>query len=152
MRAIIQRVREAAVDVQDAGQSKRVGQIGSGILTLLGVEAGDTEKDLEWVLQKISKLRIFEDAEGKMNLSALDLKKEHLLVSQFTLLGDTSQGNRPGFSKAARPEVAKPLFEKAVARSRELGLKTESGQFQAEMWVSLVNDGPVTFIIESPKT
>ncbi len=145
MRALIQRVKWAKVIVD----GKTVGEIGPGILTLLGIKNTDTEKDVQWTVGKISKLRIFEDSDGKMNLSLLDQKLEHLIVSQFTLYGDTEQGNRPGFADAARPDVAQALYEKALQFSRELGIKTEAGKFQAHMEVSLLNDGPATFIIES---
>jgi len=126
------------------------GEIGAGIVTLLGVAPTDTEKELDWLISKIVKLRIFEDGAGKMNLSLLDLKREHLIVSQFTLYGDAKQGNRPGFVGAARPEIARPLYEKSLELSRSLGVKTEGGQFQAEMRVHLINDGPVTLILDTP--
>jgi len=145
MRALIQRVKWAKVVVE----GKTVGEIGPGILTLLGIKNTDTEHDVQWVVGKVSKLRIFEDDEGKMNLSLLDLKAEQLIVSQFTLYGDTEQGNRPGFADAARPDVAQALYEKAVQASRDLGIKTEAGKFQAHMEVSLLNDGPATFLIET---
>jgi D-tyrosyl-tRNA(Tyr) deacylase len=145
MRALIQRVKWAKVSV--GGQI--VGEIGPGILTLLGIKNTDTEKEVEWTMSKISKLRVFEDNDGKMNLSLLDLKLEHLIVSQFTLYGDTEQGNRPGFADAARPDLAQALYEKALHVSRDLGIKTEAGKFQAHMEVSLLNDGPATFLIES---
>ena len=146
MRAVIQRVLTAQVDVD----GKTVGRIGRGVMTLLGIRQGDTEKELEWLMSKIAKLRIFEDDQGKMNLSLQDVGGEHLIVSQFTLYGDAAKGNRPSFIDAARPEIAKPLYERALELSRGLGLKTEGGQFQADMKVSLVNDGPVTLILESP--
>jgi len=145
LRAVIQRVQSAEVQVD----GKTVGRIGRGVLTLLGVKDGDTERELEWILGKIARLRIFEDEAGKMNLSLQDVKGEHLIVSQFTLYGDASKGNRPSFITAARPEVARPLYEKALEMSRGLGLKTEGGQFQADMKVCLVNDGPVTLVIDS---
>jgi D-tyrosyl-tRNA(Tyr) deacylase len=145
MKAVIQRVKHAKVVV--AGET--VGEIGPGILTLLGVARGDTEADLERVIQKILKLRIFEDAEGKMNLSLLESGGSHLIVSQFTLLGDTRKGNRPGFADAAPPDVARALYEKALTQSRALGARTEGGRFQADMQVSLLNDGPVTFVLSS---
>lgn len=148
MRALLQRVKEARVVVE----GETVGEIGPGILTLLGVSATDTERDVEWIIGKIAKMRIFEDADGKMNLSALDQKLEHLIVSQFTLYGDASQGNRPSFIQAARPEQAKALYEKAIEVSKKLGLKTEVGKFQAHMEVRLLNDGPVTIWLESPKS
>ncbi len=144
MRALIQRVSSATVRVD----GKIIGQIGPGILTLLGVGAGDTESHAEKMIQKILKLRIFEDDAGKMNLSLQDKKYDHLIVSQFTLYGDTSKGNRPSFIEAARPEQASALYEKAVEISRREGVKTETGQFQADMKIELTNDGPVTLWLE----
>jgi len=145
MKAVVQRVLEAEVVVEGCA----VGKIGPGLLTLLGIEAGDTEEDLARLVEKILKLRIFDDAGGKMNLSLLDTRGSHLIVSQFTLCGDTSRGNRPSFLTAARPEAAKPLYEKALEVSRLAGVLTEGGQFQTDMKVRLVNDGPVTLILES---
>ena len=145
MKALIQRVKSARVTVD----GKVVGSIGPGILTFLGVAVGDTEKELEWTVSKILKLRIFEDDQGKMNLSLADKGAEHLIVSQFTLCGDTSKGNRPSFIGAAPPDVAKPLYEKALALSSAAGVRTAGGQFQAHMEVELINDGPVTFILSS---
>lgn len=145
MKALIQRVKQASVTVDGV----IIGQIPAGILTLLGVQVGDTEADVDKLMKKISSLRIFEDELGKMNLSLLDVKGSHLIVSQFTLLGDASKGNRPSFIEAARPEIAKPLFERALRQSEFLGLPTASGKFQAHMEISLVNDGPVTLLLES---
>lgn len=145
MRAVIQRVKSASVKVD----GEVVGQITSGIVTLLGVKAGDTEADVDKLMKKIASLRIFEDELGKMNLSALDVKAGHLIVSQFTLYGDTAKGNRPSFIEAARPEIAKPLYERALAQSTLLGLQTQGGKFQAHMEVELLNDGPVTLLLES---
>jgi len=145
MRALIQRVKWAKVAVDGV----TVGEIGPGILTFLGVSATDTEKEVEWTMKKILKLRVFEDEDGKMNLSLLDRKLDHLVVSQFTLYGDPSQGNRPSFIQAARPEQAKKLYERALEVSRGGGVRTEGGRFQAHMEVSLLNDGPVTLLIES---
>ncbi len=126
-----------------------VGEIGPGILTLLGIGAQDTEAHAEKIVGKIARLRIFEDESGKMNRSLLEEPSlGHLLVSQFTLYGDLSKGNRPGFALAARPEIALPLYEKAVEISRSLGIPTQTGTFQAHMNVSLLNDGPVTFILD----
>ncbi len=150
MRAVIQRVKSARVEVVEGDQKRTVGEIGAGVVTLLGVAPADTEKELEWLIGKIARLRIFEDEQGKMNLSMLDLKREHLIVSQFTLYGDARQGNRPSFIGAARPEIARPLYERSFELSRSLGLKTEGGQFQAEMRVTLENDGPVTLVIDTP--
>lgn len=144
MKAVIQRVRESEVVVEGESVSK----IGRGILTLLGVEAGDSEEVLPKLIQKICDLRIFEDDHGKMNLSLKDIGGEHLIVSQFTLAGDCGSGRRPSFVGAEKPERAKALYEKALAISAELGVRTRGGRFQADMKVSLVNDGPVTFILE----
>lgn len=146
MRAVIQRVHRASVRVEN----DVVGRIGPGILTLLGVAEGDTEKEVEWMIRKIAALRIFDDADGRMNLSIKDVGGEHLIVSQFTLWGDIRKGNRPSYGRAARPEIAKPLYEYSLELSRSMGLKTEAGRFQAHMKVELVNDGPVTLILESP--
>ena len=147
MRALLQRVNSASVTVN----GEVVGRIGPGILTLLGIGRGDTEKEAEWIVQKISKLRIFEDADGKMNHSLADVGGGHLLVSQFTLYGDCTQGNRPGFSEAALPEEARALYEKALEISRRIGLPTEGGRFQSDMKVDLQNDGPVTLWIDTAR-
>jgi D-tyrosyl-tRNA(Tyr) deacylase len=147
MKALVQRVKWAKVVVD----GKTVGEIGPGLLTLLGVGASDTETVAEKIVGKIAKLRIFEDSEGKMNRSLVDLGSEggHLLVSQFTLYADTAKGNRPSFVAAGKPELAKNLYEHAVRISKSLGLRTETGIFQAHMEVSLLNDGPVTLMIDS---
>ena len=147
MKAIIQRVSKASVLVE----GKIISEIGPGILTLLGVGHTDTERDVDWLIRKIVALRIFEDQTGKMNRSLVDAGGAHLIVSQFTLWGNTLKGNRPSFIEAAKPDVAKPLYEKALDVSRNLGVSTWGGQFQASMQVSLINDGPVTFTLESPK-
>jgi D-tyrosyl-tRNA(Tyr) deacylase len=144
MKAVIQRVQNAKVEVE--GQT--IGEVGRGLLIFLGVANGDTRDHVTKIIQKISKLRIFEDADGKMNLSVLEVGGSLLVVSQFTLMADTSLGNRPSFKEAARPEVAKPLYEFAIEESKRLGIPTEGGQFQSDMKVSLVNDGPVTLVIE----
>lgn len=144
MKALLQRVKSAGVSI--GGQS--YSSIEQGLLILLGVEKGDTETEAAWLAQKIINLRIFEDSASKMNLSVQDIKGELLVVSQFTLAGDTSRGNRPGFDTAARPDVAKPLYEYVVKELRHSGLKVETGVFQADMQVSLINDGPVTFMLE----
>ncbi len=144
MKALLQRVKSAGVSI--GGQS--YSSIEQGLLILLGVEKGDTETEAAWLAQKIINLRIFEDSAGKMNLSVQDIKGELLVVSQFTLAGDTSRGNRPGFDTAARPDIAKPLYEYVVKELRHSGLKVETGVFQADMQVSLINDGPVTFMLE----
>ena len=147
MRAVLQRVTEARVDVDH----KTVGAIGKGLLILLGVAKGDTQADADWLLEKIVNLRIFEDEVGKMNLSALDTQGGLLVVSQFTLYGDTRKGRRPGFDQAARPEDARTLYEYFLERARSTGLQTAAGIFQAEMAVHLCNDGPVTLICDSPQ-
>ena len=147
MRAVLQRVTEARVDVDH----KTVGAIGKGLLILLAVAKGDTQADADWLLEKIVNLRIFEDEGGKMNLSVLDTKGGLLVVSQFTLYGDTRKGRRPGFDRAARPEDARTLYEYFLERARSTGLQTAAGIFQAEMAVHLCNDGPVTLICDSPQ-
>jgi D-tyrosyl-tRNA(Tyr) deacylase len=144
MKAVIQRVQQGEVKVGGAV----VSSIGQGILTLLGVETGDSDVTLRKMIQKICELRIFEDDAGKMNRSLLDIRGEHLIVSQFTLAGDCSSGRRPSFTGAEKPERAKELYERALAVSQELGVRTAGGIFQADMKVSLLNDGPVTFILE----
>ncbi|ABQ24822.1 D-aminoacyl-tRNA deacylase [Geotalea uraniireducens] len=147
MKAVIQRVSEAGVKVD----GRTVGAVERGILVLLGVEKGDSTKEADWLAEKIVNLRIFEDAAGKMNLSLLDIKGELLAVSQFTLAGNCSKGRRPSFDTAAPPEEAIQLYEYFVGKTWELGIPVQTGIFQADMKVSLVNDGPVTFILETPK-
>lgn len=147
MRAVIQRVRRSSVTVDE----RVTGEIGHGLMVLLGVEEKDTEKDLDYMVDKIPNLRIFEDAEGKMNLSLLDVGGELLVVSQFTLLGDARKGRRPGFTDAARPEMANAMYETLVTRIAALGVKVETGQFQAHMMVDILNDGPVTILLDSHK-
>jgi D-tyrosyl-tRNA(Tyr) deacylase len=145
MRAILQRVTRASVEVGGAV----VGEIGGGLLVLLGVAKPDTAADADFLAAKIVNLRIFADEAGKMNRSLLDCAGELLVVSQFTLYGDCSRGRRPGFEGAAPAEQARELYEHFVAAARRSGVKVETGVFQAHMAVSLVNDGPVTFLIES---
>lgn len=147
MRAVVQRVSSASVTV--AG--KVTGQIGRGFLVLLGIATDDAQEDLIYLAQKVVGLRVFEDADGKMNLSIGEVGGAMLVVSQFTLYGDCRKGRRPGFTDAARPEVAEPLYRAFVAEVRGQGIVVETGQFQAEMQVSLVNDGPVTLLIDSRK-
>ncbi len=147
MRAVVQRVSEASVRLD--GQT--VGRIGAGLLVLLGVGVGDTESDAVWMSDKLLSLRIFEDEDGKMNRSVQDMEGGLLVVSQFTLFGDCRKGKRPDFSDAARPELAIPLYEKVVAMLRESGLDVQTGVFQADMKVALVNDGPVTLLVDSRK-
>jgi D-tyrosyl-tRNA(Tyr) deacylase len=147
MRAVVQRVTQAGVTVAE----KKVAAIGTGLLVLLGIEQGDDEKDAAYLAEKITGLRIFEDAEGKMNLSVADIQGEVLVVSQFTLLGDCRKGRRPGFSHAAAPELAELLCNQVVALFKALGLKVQTGVFRADMAVDLVNDGPVTLMVDSRK-
>jgi D-tyrosyl-tRNA(Tyr) deacylase len=147
MRAVIQRVASARVEVD----GKSVGGIGRGLLILLGVEQGDGADDVRYLAEKSSQLRIFEDAAGKMNLSLADVGGQALVVSQFTLLADCRKGRRPGFSRAALPEPADILYQQFVALLRERGLTVATGIFQAEMQVHLVNDGPVTLLLDSRK-
>ena len=145
MISLIQRVTEAEVSV--GGES--VGRIGRGILALVGVERGDTKKEVERLVERVLGYRIFPDAEGKMNLSLLDIGGELLAVSQFTIAADTRSGTRPGFSTAAAPDEGKRLFEAFLAVSRQKIPGTKSGIFGADMKVSLVNDGPVTFWLQA---
>jgi len=145
MRAVIQRVKEASVTVGD----RDIASIGEGIVVLLGVAKGDSVKDANYLADKITGLRIFEDESGKMNLSITDIEGEVLIVSQFTLIADTTRGRRPSFDPAASPEEALRLYEFFVSRIREKGLKTETGVFQAHMLVHIHNDGPVTFVLDS---
>ena len=147
MRAVVQRVAEAAVSVD--GDVK--GAIGRGLMVLLGVENGDSEKDAAYMAGKIAKLRIFEDEAGKMNRSVLDIGGEALVVSQFTLLGDARGQNRPGFTRAAEPVGANALYEHCVACLKDMGIQVATGVFRAHMQVSLVNDGPVTILLDSNK-
>lgn len=145
MRAVIQRVSRAGVVVDGT----RIATIGSGLLVLLGVENGDGEKAAEYLAEKTAGLRIFEDAAGKMNLSVLDCTAEVLVVSQFTLLADCRKGRRPGFSAAAPPELAEPLCDYFVEQLKQRGIKVQTGKFRADMAVDLVNDGPVTVLLDS---
>ena len=145
MKTVIQRVIEARVDVAE----ETVGQINEGLLIFLGVSKDDTFKDADVLTQKIIQLRIFEDDKGKMNLSALDQRAEILVVSQFTLYGDCEKGRRPSFDRAAEPEMAEELYNYFVEQLRKYDLKIATGHFRAMMEVSLVNNGPVTFILES---
>jgi len=147
MRAIIQRVKEARVMVDN----KTIGEINSGMLVFLGVGNNDSNVDIEYLIDKIINLRIFEDEDEKMNLSALDLNKELLIVSQFTLYGDCRKGRRPSFFAAAPPDKAIELYNTFVDKMAETGLKTASGKFQAMMEVELLNDGPVTLLLDSKK-
>lgn len=145
MKAVIQRVSEASVKVDGI----IVGQIAAGLLLLIGIDEQDTNSDADWLVQKVLNLRIFGDDEGKLNLSVLDISGEILCISQFTLIADYKKGNRPSFFKAAKPDKAIPLFEYFKEKIAASGLKTESGIFGADMKVSLINDGPVTIVMDS---
>ncbi len=146
MRAVIQRVSQASVTIQNTV----VAEIGHGLLILLGIEHEDTDEDIEWLVAKISKLRIFGDEAGAMNLSVIDTNGDVIIVSQFTLHASTKKGNRPSFIKAAKPDVAIPLYEHFVTTfEKELGKQVSTGEFGAMMQVSLINDGPVTIVIDS---
>jgi D-tyrosyl-tRNA(Tyr) deacylase len=141
----VQRVSRAGVRVD----GEQISLIGPGLLVLLGVAAEDDDNQADYLVEKIAGLRIFEDTTGKMNLSLQDIKGELLVVSQFTLLADCRKGRRPGFSKAARPELAEPLCSYFVEQLRQQGFAVQTGRFQAEMAVELVNDGPVTILLDS---
>jgi D-aminoacyl-tRNA deacylase len=147
MRAVVQRVKSAGVKVD----GRDVGRISGGLLVLLGVGKDDTDKDLDYLVKKILNLRIFEDEQGKMNRSVIDVGGELLVVSQFTLYGDCRKGRRPGFDQSARPEIAEPMYEAFVEKARAKGVRTETGTFGAYMDVDLVNDGPVTFLLDSTR-
>jgi D-tyrosyl-tRNA(Tyr) deacylase len=146
MRAVLQRVSRAKVTVD----AEVAGQIGRGWLVLLGVAPGDGKKEIDWLADKVANLRAFADAEGKMNLSVQDVGGSVLVVSQFTLYGDCLRGRRPGFTGAAHPNVAEPLYEQFVVALKALGVPVATGRFAADMQVELVNDGPVTFVIDTP--
>ncbi|MCC3865373.1 D-tyrosyl-tRNA(Tyr) deacylase [Terrisporobacter petrolearius] len=147
MRAVVQKVSSSKVTVDE----EVVGQINQGLMVLLGVTHDDTSKDVDYMVDKITNLRIFEDAQGKMNLSLKDVNGEVLAVSQFTLYGDARRGRRPSFSDAARPEVANPLYEEFVQKVKNQGISVGTGKFGAHMMVDLTNDGPVTILLESRK-
>ncbi|MHB0912363.1 MAG: D-aminoacyl-tRNA deacylase [Armatimonadota bacterium] len=145
MRAVIQRVTGASVNVE----GRVVGKIGMGLVVLLGVGAGDGERQAEWLAEKTANLRIFEDVEGKMNLSLPDVGGEALVVSQFTLYGDARKGRRPSFTEAAPPEDADRLYERYVEILRSLGVSVQTGVFRAKMLVEINNDGPVTILLDT---
>ena len=145
MKVLLQRVTRASVSVGD----EVVGRIGQGLVVFVGVATGDTEKDAQYLAQKTVNLRIFSDEEGKFNLSALDIKGELLVVSQFTLLADTRKGRRPSFIEAAPPAQAEEIFERFVEQARATGLRVETGRFQQYMQVEIHNDGPVTILLDS---
>ena len=146
MRCVIQRVSEASVTIDRIVKS----EIGIGLLVLVGIEDADTDEDIEWLCGKIAKLRIFNDADGVMNCSVADVNGDILLISQFTLHASTKKGNRPSYLKAAKPDFAIPMYEKLIAQmEREMNKKIFTGEFGADMKVRLLNDGPVTIIIDS---
>ena len=145
MKALLQRVTKASVSVG----GEVVGRIGRGLVVFVGVASGDTEKDAQYLAQKTVSLRIFSDEEGRFNLSALDIKGELLVVSQFTLLADTRKGRRPSFIEAAPPAQAEEIFERFVEQARATGLRVETGRFQQYMQVEIHNDGPVTILLDS---
>ena len=147
MRAVVQRVTNASVTVEN----ETVGAIGPGVMVLIGVAGTDTDKDLKYIVDKVMNLRIFDDENGVMNRSVADVGGSILAVSQFTLYGDARGGRRPSYFRAARPEPADAMYERAVAAWRENGLHVETGRFRTEMMVSLVNDGPVTILLDSEK-
>ena len=147
MRAVVQRVTNASVTVEN----ETVGSIGPGIMVLIGVSDTDTEKDLKYIVDKTMNLRIFDDENGVMNKSVLDTGGSILAVSQFTLYGDARGGRRPSYIRAAKPEPADAMYERAVAAWRENGIHVETGRFRTEMMVSLVNNGPVTILLDSEK-
>ena len=148
MKAVIQRVRSASVEVGE----QVVGQITNGLLVLLGVAKGDEEQDVAYMVEKIPHLRIFSDSAGKMNRSLVEVAGELLVVSQFTLLGDTHRGRRPGFDGAASPDLAQQLYELVIGRLKAQGLHVETGIFGAIMLIKLENDGPVTFLLDSRRS
>ena len=145
MKALLQRVTGASVSIAGG----EVGRIGQGLVVFVGVAAGDAEKDVDYLVRKTVNLRIFSDKAGRFNLSALDIRGELLLVSQFTLLADTRKGRRPGFSQAAPPDEADKLFDEFVRQARATGLKVATGRFQEYMQVEIHNDGPVTIMLDS---
>ena len=145
MRAVVQRCSEAYVDID----GKRVGQIDAGLLILLGVEQGDTDKDLDYMVKKIVGLRVFDDADGKMNLCLEDVCGKALVVSQFTLLGDARKGRRPSYVEAAPPDIAENLYSRCCDELEKEGIIVARGVFMADMQVGLINDGPVTILLDS---
>ncbi len=147
MRAVVQRVSSARVEVE----GEIVGQIGEGLMVLLGAGSGDTDKDLDYTVHKVASLRIFEDEGGKMNLSVEDKEAEVLVVSQFTLYGDCRKGRRPSFVSAMHPDQASPMVDRFVEALRDRGLRVQTGRFGANMDVHLLNQGPVTLMIDSKK-
>lgn len=147
MRAVIQRAARASVTLKASGERR---EIGPGLMTLLGVAPGDTRDDAEWLAEKLVGLRVFEDEQGKMNLSLLETGGAMLVVSQFTLLGDARKGRRPSFTGAAPPAIAEPLYQAFVQAVRARGVEVKTGEFGADMLVEVANDGPVTLVVETP--
>ena len=147
MKAVVQRVTAASVTIKATGERRGVGP---GLAVLLGVAPGDTTADADWLAEKLGGLRIFEDADGKMNLSLAETGGAMLIVSQFTLYGDARKGRRPSFTGAAPPSLAQPLYEAFVDAVKSRGIQVQTGEFGAEMTVEIVNDGPVTLIVETP--
>ena len=147
MRAVVQRASRASITIDGTTTAA----IGPGLVILLGIRASDTADDAKWLIDKIVNLRIFEDPDGKMNVSLADTGGEMLIVSQFTLYGDCRKGRRPGFSAAAPPAIAEPLYNRFIEMAEESGLRVATGVFQAAMQVELVNDGPVTLLVDSEK-
>lgn len=148
MRSVVQRVSRAKVTVEDIS----IGAIGAGLVVLLGIHGEDSERDVQWMAEKVANLRVFEDDQGRMNRSLLDVGGAMLIVSQFTLYGDCRKGRRPGYSAAARPETAEPLYKRFIETIRKMGIVVATGKFQAMMQVELTNDGPVTLLIDSAGT
>ncbi|OGR18188.1 MAG: D-tyrosyl-tRNA(Tyr) deacylase [Desulfobacterales bacterium GWB2_56_26] len=147
MRAVVQRASRASITIDGVTTAA----IGSGLVILLGIRASDTADDAKWLIDKIVNLRIFEDQDGKMNISLADTGGEMLIISQFTLYGDCRKGRRPGFSTAAPPAIAEPLYNRFIELAEESGIRVATGVFQAAMQVELVNDGPVTLLVDSEK-
>ncbi len=147
MRAVIQRVSRASVKIDN----RINGEIRHGLVVLLGIRRGDSRTDLQWLAEKIVNLRIFEDHEGKMNRSLADIDGEMLIVSQFTLYGDCRKGRRPGFSSAAPPEIAEPLYRQFIEEVKNRQIRVATGIFQATMEIEMINDGPVTLLLDSEK-
>lgn len=145
MRALIQRVQSAEVSVD----GEKLSSIESGLLVFLGIKTDDNEKDIDYLIRKIVNCRIFDDLDGVMNESLIDQKKDLLVVSQFTLYADTKKGNRPSYQLAAKGDVAEPLYQKFITKLKEMNIPVQTGEFGADMAVSLINDGPVTILIES---
>lgn len=148
MRAVLQRASRASVTINNKTQ----GEIGRGLVVLLGVKRNDTIRDLQWLVEKIINLRIFEDSQGKMNNSLADIDGEMLIISQFTLYGDCRKGRRPGFSSAAPPEIAEPMYQRFIEEVKKQQINVATGSFGAAMAVELINDGPVTMLLDSEKS